>query len=130
MFACDNDVVDHQVVNVEMADGSTFGFTMTGFTEHNTRLAKFMSTEGELTADLLAGKIALRRFGLPEETFSVDAAEGHSGGDAGLVRAFVELMLGGEAGPGLTSLDVSLESHAIAFAAEKSRLSGGAAVEL
>ena len=130
VFACDNDVVDHQVVNVEMADGSTFGFTMTGFTEHNTRLAKFMGTEGELTADLLAGKFALRRFGLPEETFSVDAAEGHSGGDAGLVRAFVELMLGGEAGPGLTSLDVSLESHAIAFAAEKSRLSGGAAVEL
>ena len=36
---------------------------------------------------------------------------------ARLVRAFVELMLGGEPGSGLTSLDVSLESHSIALAA-------------
>ena len=130
VFACDNDVVDHQVVNVEMADGSTMGFTMTGFTEHNTRFAKFMGTAGQLTADLLAGDIILTPFGRPAQTFHIDAAEGHSGGDAGLVKAFVELMLGGEPGPGLTSLDVSLESHRIALAAEKSRLAGGAAVEL
>lgn len=130
VFACDNNVVDHQVVNVEMSDGSTLGFTMTGFTQHNTRFAKFMGTAGELTADLLAGEITLRQFGQPEQVFSVDAAEGHSGGDAGLVRAFVELMLGGEPGSGLTSLDVSLESHSIALAAERSRLAGGAAVEI
>ena len=130
VFACDNDVVDHQVVNVEMADGSTMGFTMTGFTEHNTRFAKFMGTAGQLTADLLAGDIILTPFGRPAQTFHIDAAEGHSGGDAGLAQAFVELMLGGEPGPGLTSLDASLESHAIAMAAEKSRLAGGAAVEL
>ncbi|WP_394960593.1 Gfo/Idh/MocA family protein [Candidatus Allofournierella merdavium] len=125
VFACDNNVVDHQVVNVEMSDGSTLGFTMTGFTQHNTRFAKFMGTAGELTADLLAGEITLRQFGQPEQVFSVDAAEGHSGGDAGLVRAFVELMLGGEPGSGLTSLDVSLESHSIALAAASARVFTG-----
>lgn len=130
VFACDNDVVDHQVVNVEMTDGSTLGFTMTGFTEHNTRFARFLGTAGELSADLLSGDITLTPFGKPAQVFHIDAAEGHSGGDAGLVKAFVELMLGGEPGPGLTSLDVSLESHRIALAAEKSRLAGGAAVEL
>ena len=130
VFACDNDVVDHQVVNVEMTDGSTFGFTMTGFTEHNTRFARFLGTAGELSADLLSGDITLTPFGKPAQVFHIDAAEGHSGGDAGLVKAFVELMLWGEPGPGLTNLDVSLESHRIALAAEKSRLAGGAAVEL
>ena len=130
VFACDTDVVDHQVVNVERTDGSTFGFTMTGFTEHNTRFARFFGTAGELSADLLSGDITLTPFGKPAQVFHIDAAEGHSGGDAGLVKAFVELMLGGEPGPGLTSLDVSLESHRIALAAEKSRLAGGAAVEL
>lgn len=130
VFACDNDVVDHQVVNVEMTDGSTLGFTMTGFTERNTRFARFFGTAGELSADLLSGDITLTPFGKPAQVFHADAAGGHSGGDAGLVKAFVELMLGGEPGPGLTSLDVSLESHRIALAAEKSRLAGGAAVEL
>lgn len=130
VFACDNDVVDHQVLNVEMTDGSTLNFTMSGFTEHNTRFAKFMGTGGELVADLLAGDITLRPFGRPAQVTHVEAAEGHSGGDAGLVRQFVELMLGGEPGPGLTSLDVSLASHRIAMAAESSRLAGGAVMEL
>lgn len=130
VFACDNDVVDQQTVSVEMTDGATLNFTMSGFTRHNTRRACFMGTEGELTADLYAGAITLSRFGEADRVFRVEEAEGHSGGDAGLIRAFVELMLGGEPGPGLTSLDASLESHFLALAAEESRLAGGAPVEL
>lgn len=99
VFACDNDVVDHQVVNVEMTDGSTFGFTMTGFTEHNTRFARFLGTAGELSADLLSGDITLTPFGKPAQVFHIDAAEGHSGGDAGLVKAFRGADAWGRAGP-------------------------------
>ncbi len=42
VYRCDNDVVDHQVVNLEFAGGRTAAFTMTAFTEgdlhRNTRI--------------------------------------------------------------------------------------------
>ena len=33
VYACDNNMVDHQVVNMEFEGGKTVGFTMTAFTE-------------------------------------------------------------------------------------------------
>lgn len=44
VYHCNNNVVDHQVVNLNMTDASTLSFTMTGFTEINSRYAKFMGT--------------------------------------------------------------------------------------
>ena len=130
VFHCDNDVVDHQVVNVEMTDGSTLSFTMCGFTEHNTRCAKFMGTGGELIADMQTDTVTLRPFGQPAREYQADKGEaGHGGGDAGIVGDFIRL-LHGETPDGLTSLDVSLESHYVALAAEASRLNGGEAVDI
>lgn len=131
VFACDNDVVDHQVVDVEMTDGSTFSFTMTGFTELNSRHAKFMGTKGELVADLHARTIVLMPFGQPQQTFEIPKeTSGHGGGDAGIVEEFMHLMRGEPTSSSLTSLGVSLESHYIALAAEKSRLNKGEVIDI
>ncbi len=130
VFACDNDVVDHQVVNVEMTDGSTMNFTMTGFTESNSRYAKFMGTQGELIADLGAETIMVQPFGLPAQTIHMPKEVGHGGGDAGIVQEFAALMLEGKSSSSLTSLDVSLESHYVALAAEKSRREGGTVIDI
>ena len=46
-------------------------------------------------------------------------AEGHHGGDRGLTGSFVAGVAGGSALP--TALAQSLESHLMAFAAEKAR---------
>lgn len=130
VFACDNNVVDHQVVNVEMTDGTTLNFTMSGLTEQNSRFAKFMGTKGELTADLSARTITTWPFGQPAQKEEVTTDGGHGGGDAGIVAEFIDLMQGRPVSSSITSLDVSLESHYVALAAEKSRCEGGACIDI
>ncbi|MBR0226835.1 MAG: hypothetical protein IJQ62_00590 [Clostridia bacterium] len=60
-----------------------------------------------------------------------DDFSGHGGGDARLVREFVELARGeiGVSGT-LTSIDRSAENHLEALAAEGSRLNNGNVIEL
>jgi predicted dehydrogenase len=50
------------------------------------------------------------------------APVGHGGGDEGLLRHFVEVVRRGAADEVLASGRVALESHLMAFAAERSRL--------
>ena len=123
VYCCDNNVVDHQVVNMEFAGGATASFTMTGFTAELTRQIKIMGTNGQITGDLDRSRILLQRFG-EEDTTEVPVPGvrdgfGHGGGDFGVVQNFIRLVNG--EGDNLTSANVSLQSHRMCFAAEKSR---------
>lgn len=122
VYGCDNDVVDHQVVNLEFAGGATASFTVSGFTADFTRQMKIMGSAGQIMADLKRREIRLHRFGQEEVTVPVEEAEegiGHGGGDFGVVRNFIAT-LNGE-GDNLTSAHASLQSHLLCFAAEKAR---------
>ncbi len=135
VYYCDNNVVDHQVLNMEMTDGTTVSFTMTGFTSKINREAKFCGTKGELTADLDAQLITIRPFGGPERQIDVSKLatdfSGHAGGDNRMVDEFLEMIREGkEPAKNMTTLAQSVESHYIALAAEKSRLQGGRPVLL
>ncbi len=131
VYKCSNDVVDYQVVNVEMTDGSSMSFTMSAFTQFNTRQAKFMGSMGELDVDMNTGDITLYKFGKEVEKYNVskDLDSGHGGGDAGIIKEFITLMKGEQTSSSLTSLEVSLESHYVALAAEQSRLENGKVIE-
>ncbi|MNR06245.1 hypothetical protein D3C85_1223100 [compost metagenome] len=50
------------------------------------------------------------------------ASSGHGGGDEGIMKDFVRLVQNEGRQKGLTSSDVSVQSHVMAFAAEKSKL--------
>ena len=124
VYHCDNDVVDHQVVNMEYEGGVTASFTMTAFTARINRELKIMGTRGQITADMNTRKIVLERFGqeareIPYEEEGWDQF-GHGGGDFGIVKNFLELLEG--TGDNRTSARASLQSHLMCFAAEKSRL--------
>lgn len=133
VYRCDNDVVDHQTVNMVFANGVCATFTMTAFTETCRRTIKLTGTLGELEGDLEANTIRLCRFGQPEQVIDLAAGKsefaGHGGGDAGLTEQFCRLIASG-GGDALTGIDVSVESHVMALAAEASRLSGGETVDL
>lgn len=135
VYYCDNNVVDHQVVNMNMTDGSTVSFTMCGFTADCSRYAKLMGTKGQIIADMGANTIEVTPFGKDAELIDVSRMaedfSGHGGGDRGLVIAFLDFVTGEQSEDDtISSVERSLESHYIALAAEESRRNGGAVIRM
>lgn len=125
VFYCDNNVVDHQTVQMLFENGITATLTMTGFTNHGGRRVAMHGTYGEIFMD--EKTITLDVFGKDTEIIDIEALVegdyGHGGGDLKLVEAIYE-MLEGKATLE-TSLEASVESHLMGIKAEESRLAGG-----
>ena len=122
VYRCDNDVVDRQVVNLEFEDGAVATFTMTGLTADFCRQIKIFGTKGQIEANMGTKEITLHRFGEEKKRISIDAGDeisGHGGGDFGIMQDFIHILRDG--GESRSSAEVSLQSHLICFAAEKSR---------
>ncbi|MGX4583880.1 Gfo/Idh/MocA family protein [Paenibacillus chitinolyticus] len=130
VYRSDNNVVDHQVVNMEFEGGATAMFSMCGFTFEQERRIQIMGTRGELRAE--GDSIIVYDFlthQKTEITIPVQTA-GHGGGDSGIVRSFLQEVRSYSGQESLTSAAASVRSHLMAFAAEESRLNGGAPIEL
>lgn len=123
VYKCDNNVVDHQVVNMEFEGGATVAFTMCAFTADCTRTIKIMGTRGEIRGLMEKGEIEVTLFNTGvREIIRTPDGDGHSGGDEGLMNAFADQLNDIAGIDAVTSAQVSLQSHLMAFAAEKSRL--------
>ena len=72
VYACDNDVADHQCVNMQFANGVCATFTVTAFTQECCRTMRAMGSLGELEIDMLRNRVMLRRFGQPEQIIELD----------------------------------------------------------
>lgn len=135
VYRCDNDVVDHQVVNIEFEGGATAQLTMSAFTKRGGRDTVIMGTRGQIVANLSEQIIRVCPFDGERQEIDVrklsSDLRGHSGGDTRLVEEFLDLV-SGEAGETVrtTTLSASAESHYIAFAAERSRVEDGRAVDM
>lgn len=126
VYRADNDVVDHQVATLEFDGGLTATFTVTAFTQRGGRRVRVHGTAGDLRFDEDEGRIVLRRFaGHETEIIEPGPERGpHGGGDHRVVRRWLEAIRGGDAGGLLTDVHESVRTHAIGFAAERSRLEG------
>lgn len=124
VYRCDNNVVDHQVVNLEFENEVTAAFTMCAFTNECSRTIKLMGTRGEVRGAMEKNEIEVVDFVSGcKEIISLEARNvGHGGGDYGIMHDFVRLVREGGAMKGLTSVGISVQSHLIAFAAEESRV--------
>lgn len=135
VYMCDNDVVDHQVTNLLMADDSTISFTMCAFSEDCYRYIHIMGTQGEITADMRSNVITFEPFAGEKEIFDMNLLatdlRGHGGGDSGIIDEFTDMLINNSApNDRTTSLERSMESHFVALAAEESRLDGGRVVDM
>ena len=135
VYHCDNNVVDHQVVNLELEGGATVNFTMTAFTAHGGRTLRVGGTMGELFGDMKQNAIRVMRYGKEDEVIDVNALSddfsGHGGGDGRLILEFLDYVRGEKELSGtMTSIDRSVESHLVAFAAEESRLNRGKPIKI
>ncbi|MES9540561.1 Gfo/Idh/MocA family oxidoreductase [Actinomadura sp. NPDC000600] len=130
VYACDNDVVDHQVVNMEFPSGATGVFTMTAFSPAAPRQTRVFGTSGCLEGDGV--RITVRDF-VTGGTEIVDPGAAPGGGafdgrhdhaDDALADAFAAALAGGD--PALLSSGPreSLASHRVVWAAERARLDG------
>ena len=138
VYRMNNDVVDHQVVTMQLADDVTVSFTMTAFTATGGRCIRLMGTMGEIYADMEKNIIHVQEYGQvgakPAEEIDVRTLtsdfSGHGGGDARMVADFLDLLEGRGMSEALTTISRSVESHYACLAAEASRLQGGQVIAL
>lgn len=129
VFKCNNDVVDHQTVNMLFEDDVTVTFTMNAFNSGG-RYINVYGTKGELRA-ALKGDSPIRIYDpVTKETEEIpcNATDGilggHGGGDAGIIVALYDYMTDNYNGCAIPTINESCYNHLITFAAEHARKTG------
>lgn len=137
VYKCDNNVVDHQTVLVNFANGATGTHNMIGGPARSARKIHIVGTLAEIEGVFEDEKMIMRRVnpsmpdGYEEEEidFNVEGL-GHGGGDDGLTEDFVNYVKTGEQSISCTAIENSVAGHLIIFKADESRLEGGSVKQL
>lgn len=127
VFHCENDVLDHQVVNMQFEGGATATLNVNAF-NRGGRFTRVYGTKGELYAFFSDTEITVRthadrrKFTIPvDEASSESIAGGHGGGDAGISVDLYKFLEGEEIELGASEIGISVYNHLIGYAAEESR---------
>ena len=129
VYHANNDVVDHQTVNMEFDGGVTVTLNVNAF-NRGGRYIRVYGTKGELFAYAADKEIRIYDFvdktqrSVPVQDTKEDITGGHGGGDDGIVWELYEYMSGTYTGYRAADIDVSVRNHMIGFAAEKARHTG------
>jgi len=134
VFECDNNVVDHQIVNLNYENGVVACLRMTAFMDRSGRVMHIYGTNGDLYINEDDNLIELRIFGTHEikkwdiRELGDTLNSGHGGADCSIVTEIYDSIQGNA--DCKTSLELSCESHLIALASEKSRLNKGKVIKI
>ena len=129
VFHSNNDVVDHQTVNMLFEDDVTVTFSMNAFNSGG-RYINIYGTKGEIRA-ALKGDCPIKIYDpVTKETEEIpcNATDGilggHGGGDAGIIVALYDYMTNNYDGCAIPTINESCYNHLITFAAEHARKEG------
>lgn len=127
VYYCDNDVYDNQHVEMTFENGVKAVLKMLAFTHTWGRHITLYGSLGEIILTQEEDTIQLALFNQPVKTFKiselVDNSKdnfGHGGGDVVMMNELYDMLSNDTCGCGETSLEKSIESHKIAFAADRS----------
>lgn len=120
VYRMDNDQPDHLTVNILFRNGVTAAFSMEAFVSYEGRRTRVMGSLGDVTGDMESFTVTSFKTGR-RHVWSMKS-DAHGGGDHPMVRDWVQAV--GQRRPELlsSSIEESVESHLMAFAAERSRL--------
>lgn len=126
VYHCDNDVVDNQVVNMLMDDGSVITLHMDIFTQQDGRTTNIKMTEGEIFSD--GTHIRATHFASHEtitfEYSSIDSNPFHGGADLRIVEQFLNSIRDEGKEKSSTTIDEAIKVSVICHEADESRRSG------
>lgn len=128
----DNDVVDHQIMNMQFEDDITVSFSMEAFTSYAGRRTRIFGTKGDLVGDehlLTISDFASGQKEIWDTSKNMTFQASHGGGDYGLVHDFVQAVSQQDETLLTSTIEASMESHLMGFKAEESRLDGGKVLE-
>lgn len=130
VFKSDNNVVDHQTVNLEFEGGVTASFSMCAF-NRGGRYIRIMGTKGELSGTM--GDTVMffdfatnseKKLNISDAVKGDSIDGGHGGGDKGIVKALSNRLKGDHEDVAICTIEETCRNHLIAYAAEESRISG------
>jgi predicted dehydrogenase len=127
VYRMENDQPDHYITSIRFEDHITASFSMEAFTSYGGRRTRIMGSMGDLVGDM--NELTVNDFKTNKSTTLVPKAEdvedyknsGHGGGDWFLMRDFVMAVANQDPKYLTSTIDQSIESHLIGFAAEESR---------
>jgi predicted dehydrogenase len=133
VWRSDNDVVDHQSVAIEFADGSTATHNLVGGTSRPIRSIHIVGTRGEIQGVFEDSKFVVRQINpTPDQEYSEELVDlrvtgdmsgsqgGHGGGDLRLVEDFVSFIRGEPRSISCTTIEDSINGHLVGFRADQS----------
>jgi predicted dehydrogenase len=95
-FRDDKDIVDHQIAIIEYQNGVKASFHTNCNAALPERRAYILGSEGTIRADLMTGRVELKRIGWDEPTTVFPSvAGGHGGGDEVMVQKLARVMCSG-----------------------------------
>jgi predicted dehydrogenase len=132
VWKCDMDVVDHQSVAIEFADGATATHNMVGGSSRPSRAIHLLGTAGEIQGVFEEQCFVVRHIDpRPGHEYSEEVIDlsiggdmhgafgGHGGGDMRLVADWVRVMRGEEPSISTTGLEDSIAGHLVGFCADR-----------
>lgn len=128
VYRMDNDQPDHYVTSIQFEGNITANFSMEAFTSYHGRRTRVMGSLGDIVGDMetfVHTDFLTRK----SETWDVKVndvkdyeASGHGGGDWALASDWVKAVKAQDPNLLTSTIDASIESHLMGFAAEESRL--------
>jgi len=119
VYKLDNDQPDHLTVNILFKNNVTAAFSMEAHVSYEGRRTRIMGSKGDIVGDM--ENFVMTDFKTRKQTSWEMVTDAHGGGDHRLVKDWVQAIAQQDKSLLSSSIEVSIESHLMAFAAEKSR---------